>query len=155
MCSTFFGVDVVGIGMNHFAISIVILETNFNFAVTELFMKVNWFWKQRFFVFVEIINKLNNSALKLKNFGFFLTWTLVFKFDNKTFVKEGNFSESCSHCFVVEVECLKNFVIRHKCDHCATIICFFELFEFKLRNSAFEFLIVVYSVLENINLEPT
>ena len=159
MCSTFLGVDVVGIGIDDFVIRVVILKTylnfvnNFTFFVMVKLVEINRAGEECLFVYVQILHKLNNSTFKFKAVILFFALASIFQGDNKPFIQKSNFAEAVFEGVIVKFHSFKNFWVWPKGDGCSALICGANHFQWRNGFSASKLNEVMFAILIDISSE--
>ena len=161
MRASFMCVDIIDIGKNIFVILVVILERDFHFDHSAVFVFIFSLCHDDLFGqcrtrCIDVLDKLSKTALKMK-FLFNLRFcSQVFNAQSNTRVEECKFAQALRNGIKFKNAVFKNRSVRNKSRFCARFSCFRFSDELDRRDGIpfFIFLIKYFSVPVDFDLEP-
>ena len=118
MCSAFLGVDVVGVAVNIFLVTVGVLHGNFDESIFPPTVKINRRGIEFFLLAVEMFDKGTNTAFKMENV--LATFSaFVRKFNRDTAVQKSKLAQSVFERVIIISRHGKNFVVGQKMNFCS------------------------------------
>src|SRR5258706_4366495 len=153
MCTTVDGVDVVGERIDLLVIAVVVLNGHFDSKDVADSLEINRFVMQHALVFVEVLNKLSNTAAIVKLVSLFRLFSLVLDGDADPFIEKRLLAQALGELVKDKLNRIEDLRIRVEGDLCAALAGLAGLLERSDRDAAGVLLFVGQTVAPDFQMQ--
>jgi len=154
MRAALFGMDIVGVTHDEFAVTVVVLNGDFDRAVALFLFEIDGLAEENLFIFVHVFHEVQNAALvaELVELGFF--FPLVADGNGQSFIQIRQLAQAHFQIFVIENERFENFPVGIERDLCPRNVRLTDDRKRFLRYAAIKNLLINISVLIDFHFQP-